>query len=234
MDGLTYYDVLGVVRDADEQTVRRAFRSQQRATHPDTTGVDSHVQYDLVMRAGQTLTDPAKRAAYDATLADAQAPESAPEPEPPAPDPAEDDGWGVWGEQITEEAPVVDEAPSTGLAPAETVWTYARRGAIRAAVVGGPALLAAFLLAWAGRSAPAATLLALLVAAAVLAAWAARRRVSARARRIAIVTAVAVVTCVWWRQGAPDGVLTALSLGACSLVPIAPFVSHYYLEEVAP
>ncbi len=229
MDGLTYYDVLGVPRDADEQTVRRAYRAQQRATHPDTTGVDSHVQYDLVMRAGQSLTDPAKRAAYDATLADAQAPESAPEPEPPAPDPAEDDGWGVWGE-VPAAGPVVDEAPPSGLAAPETVWGYARRGGIRAAVLGLPVLLAALLLAWAGRSAPAATLLAPLVAAAVLAVWASRRRVSARARRIVIVTVVAVVTCVWWRQGAPEGFLAALSLGACSLVPLSPFIVRYVLE----
>ena len=62
MADLTLYDVLGIEPGADDQTVRRAFRAQQRATHPDTTGQSSHVQYDLVTKAGQTLTDPAKRA----------------------------------------------------------------------------------------------------------------------------------------------------------------------------
>ncbi|WP_251153715.1 J domain-containing protein [Cellulosimicrobium sp. Marseille-Q4280] len=91
MVDLTYYDVLGIERGADEQTVRRAVRAQQRATHPDTTGVNSHVQYDLVMRAGQTLTDPAKRAAYDASLdapADPWATSAPAAPQPAAP------AWG--------------------------------------------------------------------------------------------------------------------------------------------
>jgi hypothetical protein len=224
-----------VPADADDQAVRRAYRAQQRATHPDTTGVDSHVQYDLVTEAGATLTDPTKRAAYDAELAAAETaePVPGPDPEPTAPDPA-DDGWGVWGEEVPVAAPVIDEAPPSGLAAPETVRDYARRGGIRAAIVGGPVLLAVFLLAWAGRSAPSAPLVAPLVAAAVLAVWAAWRRVSAAARRVAIVTVVALVACAWWRQGAPDSFPAAAALAACSLVPLAPFVARYYLEEVAP
>lgn len=76
--GPTLYDQLGVPRDADEQTLKRAWRAQLRATHPDTTGVDSHVQYDLVQRAWEVLGDPARRTAYDAWLDSREAPE--PEP----------------------------------------------------------------------------------------------------------------------------------------------------------
>ncbi|NKY05979.1 J domain-containing protein, partial [Cellulomonas hominis] len=68
MDHPTYYDVLGVSPGADAAAIKRAFAAQRRATHPDTTGVASHVQFDLVQRAGEVLTDPVRRAAYDASL----------------------------------------------------------------------------------------------------------------------------------------------------------------------
>jgi len=235
MTGLTYYALLGVPADADEATIKTAYRSAQRASHPDTSGWASATQFALVTEAGEVLLDAARRAAYDAELAAAETaePVPGPGPEPTAPDPA-DDGWGVWGEEVPVVAPVVEEPAPSGLASPETVWGYARRGGIRAAIVGGPVLLAALLLAWAGRSAPSATLLAPLVAGAVLAVWAAGRPVSAAARRIAVVTVVALVACVWWRQGAPDSFPPAAALAVCSLVPLAPFVARFYLEEVAP
>lgn len=90
MVSVTLYEVLGIAQDADAQAVKSALRAQLRATHPDTTGVDSHVQFDLVRRAGDVLTDPERRAAYDASLtapaSDPWAPSPAPRtPRPPQP-----------------------------------------------------------------------------------------------------------------------------------------------------
>lgn len=149
MDGLTYYDVLGVARDADDQTVRRAYRAQQRATHPDTTGVDSHVQYDLVMKAGQTLTDPAKRAAYDQALdAPADPWATAPQPAPaPPPGPAQP----VWGPS-TYAAGQQPTAPTAPVEPEPEPWVdpggpNARRNTIIWLAVGGALTLAGILIA---------------------------------------------------------------------------------------
>jgi hypothetical protein len=147
MAGLTFYDVLGIERDADEQTVRRALRAQQRATHPDTTRVDSHVQYDLVMRAGQTLTDPAKRAAYDASL-DAPADPwatSAPQSQPTRP------AAPVWGPGAYAAAPQQAAVPAPAVVP-EPSWTdpggpRARRNTTVWLCAGGTLALAGILVA---------------------------------------------------------------------------------------
>lgn len=147
MADLTYYDVLGIERDADEQTVRRAVRAQQRATHPDTTGVNSHVQYDLVMRAGQTLTDPGKRAAYDASLnapADPWA-TSAPQAQPPGP------AAPVWAPGAYAAAPTQAAPPAPPVEP-EPSWTdpggpNARRNTTIWLSAGGALTLAGILVA---------------------------------------------------------------------------------------
>lgn len=143
MADLTYYDVLGIERDADEQTVRRAVRAQQRATHPDTTGVNSHVQYDLVMRAGQTLTDPAKRAAYDASLdAPANPWATSPQQAPPTPPAAP-----VWGPGVYAASPQPAPDPEP-----EPSWTdpgglNARRNTTIWLAAGGALALAGVLVA---------------------------------------------------------------------------------------
>lgn len=82
MDELSLYDVLGVEPGADEATIKKAWRAQLRATHPDTTGVASHVQYDLVQRAGQVLLDADRRARYDRAR---RAPRPDPSPPPAGP-----------------------------------------------------------------------------------------------------------------------------------------------------
>lgn len=108
--GPTLYDQLGVTRDADEATLKRAWRAQLRATHPDTTGVDSHVQYDLVQRAWDVLGDPARRAQYDAWL------DSRDQPGPPAADPrpAPPSGSSPAPEVTEEELPAEVPAPEPG------------------------------------------------------------------------------------------------------------------------
>jgi Ca-activated chloride channel family protein len=64
-----YYADLGIPRDASPDTVRRAYHKAARALHPDVndqTGAND--RFIGVQAAYEVLSDPAKRAAYDATL----------------------------------------------------------------------------------------------------------------------------------------------------------------------
>ena len=57
------YSVLGVPRDANEPTIRRAFRKQARKAHPDGGG--SVDQFNLLKSAYDILSDPDRRRRYD-------------------------------------------------------------------------------------------------------------------------------------------------------------------------
>ncbi|MGE5509898.1 MAG: J domain-containing protein [Bacteroidota bacterium] len=59
------YEVLGVSRDADAETIRTAFRARAKVTHPDAGG--SPGAFEHVKLAQQILLDPERRARYDAT-----------------------------------------------------------------------------------------------------------------------------------------------------------------------
>ena len=59
------YETLGVGRDADRPTVRRAYRQKAKRAHPDHGGTAE--QFALVKIAHDTLTDDAARAHYDQT-----------------------------------------------------------------------------------------------------------------------------------------------------------------------
>jgi len=62
-----YYQVLGVPRDADEATIKNAFRRLARRYHPDTsTEPDGPERFREIAEAYGVLSDPAKRASYDA------------------------------------------------------------------------------------------------------------------------------------------------------------------------
>jgi molecular chaperone DnaJ len=62
-----YYEVLGVPRDADAQAVKNAFRQLARRYHPDTsTEPDAEQRFKEIAEAYGVLSDPAKRASYDA------------------------------------------------------------------------------------------------------------------------------------------------------------------------
>src|ERR1044071_9919140 len=60
------YAVLGVPRDADADTIKKAYRRLARQLHPDVNP-DSETQerFKEVSRAYEILSDPQKRAAYD-------------------------------------------------------------------------------------------------------------------------------------------------------------------------
>ncbi len=60
------YDLLGVARDADGDTIKKAYRRLARQLHPDVNpDPETQERFKEVSRAYEVLSDPQKRAAYD-------------------------------------------------------------------------------------------------------------------------------------------------------------------------
>lgn len=59
------YDILGVSKDADIAAIRKAYRHAAKRAHPDGGGNEK--RFELVKLAHDVLTDPQRRAKYDAT-----------------------------------------------------------------------------------------------------------------------------------------------------------------------
>jgi curved DNA-binding protein CbpA len=62
----TLYDELEVTSDADQASIKRAYRSLAQKYHPDKEGGDKD-RMQAIQQAYDVLSDPDKRAAYDAT-----------------------------------------------------------------------------------------------------------------------------------------------------------------------
>ncbi|MGZ4180644.1 MAG: molecular chaperone DnaJ [Solirubrobacteraceae bacterium] len=62
-----YYEVLGVSRDADEATIKKAFRRLARELHPDVNSHDPEAEdkFKEAAEAYEVLSDPERRATYD-------------------------------------------------------------------------------------------------------------------------------------------------------------------------
>ena len=62
-----YYEVLGIDKNADEATIKRAFRQQAKKNHPDLNPGDKEAEerFKEVNEAYQVLSDPQKRSRYD-------------------------------------------------------------------------------------------------------------------------------------------------------------------------
>ena len=62
-----YYEVLGVSRDADENTIKKAYRKLAKKYHPDTGGNSSgeEEKFKEVTEAYAVLSDKEKRKLYD-------------------------------------------------------------------------------------------------------------------------------------------------------------------------
>lgn len=67
MNKRDYYEVLGVGRDADEQTLKSAYRKMALKYHPDRNPGDKEAEerFKEAAEAYSVLSDPQKRAAYD-------------------------------------------------------------------------------------------------------------------------------------------------------------------------
>lgn len=62
-----YYEVLGIPRDAGAETIKAAFRRLARRYHPDiSTEPDAEQRFKEIAEAYGVLSDPARRASYDA------------------------------------------------------------------------------------------------------------------------------------------------------------------------
>lgn len=63
---IDYYEVLGVERDADAKTIKRAFLKKARKLHPDVSDApDAEERFKEVNEAYSVLSDERKRANYD-------------------------------------------------------------------------------------------------------------------------------------------------------------------------
>ena len=65
---MDYYVVLGVTEDADEETIRSAFRGLARRFHPDVGAGSSPARFQRAREAYETLVDPERRRQYDHQL----------------------------------------------------------------------------------------------------------------------------------------------------------------------
>lgn len=67
MDYKDYYSILGIQRDADEQTIKSAFRQKARVYHPDVNAnkAEATEKFKEINEAYTVLSDPDKRARYD-------------------------------------------------------------------------------------------------------------------------------------------------------------------------
>ncbi len=66
----TYYDVLGITREASAGEIKAAYRSLAKQYHPDiSTAPGAQEIFLKVQEAYDTLSDPEKRAEYDRLLA---------------------------------------------------------------------------------------------------------------------------------------------------------------------
>jgi curved DNA-binding protein CbpA len=62
---MDYCGVLGIAEDADEETIRSAFRVLARRYHPDVGAGSSPVEFQRAREAYETLVDPDRRRRYD-------------------------------------------------------------------------------------------------------------------------------------------------------------------------
>ena len=62
-----YYEVLGVSRDADEATLKKAYRTLAKKYHPDANPGDKEAEqkFKEASEAYSVLSDPQKRKQYD-------------------------------------------------------------------------------------------------------------------------------------------------------------------------
>lgn len=69
---MDYYVVLGIAEDADDETIRSAFRALARRYHPDVGAGSSPVEFQRAREAYETLADPERRRWYDRQLRSAR------------------------------------------------------------------------------------------------------------------------------------------------------------------
>ncbi|WP_427886575.1 J domain-containing protein [Kribbella sp. GL6] len=110
MSGADHYEVLNVERSASAAEIKSAYRKMALKVHPDQGG--NAALFRLVQEAWTTLSDPAKRAAYDRSLDGHATPPRPRHPEPPRqpkPDPEPQWTWSTdqpWSSEPSGPDPV--------------------------------------------------------------------------------------------------------------------------------
>ena len=65
----TFYDILGIGRNASEEELKKAYRSQARKWHPDvSTDPDAEAKFKRLEAANDVLSDRKARILYDLSL----------------------------------------------------------------------------------------------------------------------------------------------------------------------
>ena len=124
-----YYRILGVDRNADDKTIKSAYRKLARKYHPDVAkGKDSGERFREVTEAYEVLSDPEKRRRYDTLGPDWQRYAQQPSPEgQPGGVHFEYGDAGIWAAPVRE--------PEAGCA--STTGSVASRLAVTVAGAGG-------------------------------------------------------------------------------------------------
>jgi curved DNA-binding protein CbpA len=65
---MNFYGILGIPRDADDETIRSAYRILARQYHPDRGAGSSADKFRQVNEAYEALINPGTRQSYDLTL----------------------------------------------------------------------------------------------------------------------------------------------------------------------
>ena len=125
----SYYEILGVARDADEEQIHSAYRKLARKLHPDLNpGVDTHAELAVISEAYTALSRTERRTAYDATLGatlDATLDAGSRQSTDPAPGRAGGPGDDT-GAAVAQPAPEVTSGPVSGLVSQEGTDLFAQ------------------------------------------------------------------------------------------------------------
>jgi curved DNA-binding protein CbpA len=67
-ESINYYELLQIPCNADEDAIRRAYRSMASRVHPDNPDTGNVERFLLLQQAFRVLSDPASRAKYDSVI----------------------------------------------------------------------------------------------------------------------------------------------------------------------
>lgn len=68
LDNMDFYQLLGVSKDAAAEVIKKGFKEQARAWHPDKAGPQAKEYFQVLSQAHAVLTDEYTRSIYDALL----------------------------------------------------------------------------------------------------------------------------------------------------------------------